>query len=910
MATPPAPTATLPIVRECRPGGLRPLLAPGGRDTYFLADLQRLLFGASEPIARFLPPAKWEMPERADRAHGGAVPRVSYTIPDEILKTATPLTTLPRAEIDALAEAITVFQQKARPDAKGVPPYTRQCHAEFRLPNPDLDPEAYWVYGGEFDRRLLILWGTEPQNGVSLPLDKALEKLRQREMSWRDKQELALKLALRPDEPLSKFLAPRSSDGGIVVAGEPIPPKKLKRLKEITPKAWRAFDDAAKAYYKKAHPDTPGIAPFERELRAEFRLPGYRQAGGDYYAHKGSFVIAIDAWPRESTLPLTEDPILKLPETGGVTATAAIPAGATVAAQLSPITKDPTWRYVAYAAAAVVVLGGIIAAVLMMPPSKPGELAKPNPIVWRKDIPDPTMIELNFTQKIDPASIAGRPAEDPAFSFANSDRLIVGTPKLSEDRKKVTLVLNKPLRDGESYSLTVSHLRGSNKRPFEPKNISVPFEYFDEIAPKITRVNKGNESNELFVFFSEPVRADSLVDRKFVLDVEAVGGTAPKLSTEKVAIEESFPEKNVVLMKVSSDLSGNTPYKLTVTGVRDLSKIDREKGNEIQQPAFAFKLEDKLPPRLLRVADQGRLFEIELQFSKAVDPERATNVANYKVTDPLGKEVKLVAGGITVDAKTGKNVTLKLQPTELSGGKYKVVVHEMADKDRKIEPAKGLEGSFTFKDADASGGPTIESAANERGSTRVIVTFKRGADPKTATEASRYRILDLGRFPKSSVSKVTHLGGNQYELTLARELSAGQYVIETNGITDAFGHKSTAPDYFNNFVYKAPPKIRQNAGIDWSTINPATYKNGVVTLSIGAQIKPESAENPDIYRFEPDVPKKVKSVKSTQDKTTIELTVTNWPQTPVRIEIDGLIVVDAEHYGEQVLRTIQVTPGM
>src|SRR5207249_177877 len=139
------------------------------------------------------------------------------------------------AEIDAFSDAVAAFMAKARPDAKGVTPYIRQCRESFRLPDPDLDPDAYWVYGPEFDRRLLILWGVEQQAGMSLPLERVLEKLLAREMTWADKQALSLKLALQPDEPMSRFLAPRTTDGGLAVGGTTVSPKKLKRLKTIVP---------------------------------------------------------------------------------------------------------------------------------------------------------------------------------------------------------------------------------------------------------------------------------------------------------------------------------------------------------------------------------------------------------------------------------------------------------------------------------------------------------------------------------------------------------------------------------------------------------------------------------------------------------------------------------------------------
>src|SRR5262245_18492705 len=101
-SSPPSDSPPLPLIRSCPPGALRPRMARGGRENYFSAELQRLLFPPDEPLARFLPPAKWQVPDRAARAK---VPQVAYTVPDEVIKTARPLTTLPRAEIDAFVAA-------------------------------------------------------------------------------------------------------------------------------------------------------------------------------------------------------------------------------------------------------------------------------------------------------------------------------------------------------------------------------------------------------------------------------------------------------------------------------------------------------------------------------------------------------------------------------------------------------------------------------------------------------------------------------------------------------------------------------------------------------------------------------------------------------------------------------------
>lgn len=908
MPTPSASTPTVPLVRECRPGGLRPLLAPGGRDTYFLPDLQRLLFGAAEPIARFLPPAKWAMPERAEKAQGSAFPHVTYTIPDEILKTATPLSTLPRSELDALAEAITVFTAKARADAKGVPPYTRQCHADFRLPNPDLDPDAYWVYGGEFDRRLLILWGTEPQAGVSLTPEKALEKLRQREMSWRDKQELALKLAMRSDEPIARFLAPRSSDGGLVIAGTPVPAKKLSRLKTITPKHWRAYDEAAKAYYKKAHPDTPDIAPFEKELRAEFRLPGLRQAAGDYYAQGGgSFVIAIDAWPRESTLPLTEDPILKLPETGGVTATAAAPAGATVAAQLSPIAKSPVAKYITLAAAAVVLLvGGIFGVKAALSGSKGMTYAN---VKEPFKILNTRVIEIAYTKPLDPASLKTTPGGNtpPPFRFVD-DKLKITEVKLINE-SKVHLVLEHPLEDAGKYRLTISGVKGKGGKPVEPANDSLEIVYADMEAPRIEDINAGDSKKELHIKFTKPMLKDSLTDNGFRIEpIENNTPTGRRITLAKQPdLYRLDPEGKTVVVEAQDEFGVGQLYNLTVTTPSDRAakpnRVD-EKNSTVR-----FTYQDKLPPRIFAVVGEGGLYEVRIDFSKEVDRAQATDEKNYTITDAAGAVVAVKKGGIALDER-GRRVTIKLERAKLTTAQYKIKINEI--KDRENRAAKDIVKPFTFADASASGSPKIKTAKHTRGDPFVLVTFDRPPEPTSALEVARYRVLNNAtKFPEpaSQIRAVSQVNSFDYQLTFADTPEAGEYVIETTSILDVFGNKSDAAESFARFVYN-PAKIEMTTPLIAWAGGGATHKNGIVTLVITEKITDETAKIVGNYLFSPAVEATFQKASFDKGRTTIELKVANWPATgPVRVKVQRLRVAEAEQFGPQSLDPVEVKPA-
>ena len=85
---------------------------------------------------------------------------------------------VPITELEAFEEAVRAFLQKA--DAEGTAPRAKEIIAHLRLPDPDLEPDMYRLYGPPWNRRLLALWGCERRQASSLPLLEAVKKLGRR----------------------------------------------------------------------------------------------------------------------------------------------------------------------------------------------------------------------------------------------------------------------------------------------------------------------------------------------------------------------------------------------------------------------------------------------------------------------------------------------------------------------------------------------------------------------------------------------------------------------------------------------------------------------------------------------------------------------------------------------------------
>ena len=83
---------------------------------------------------------------------------------------------VPISEIDLLESGVRSLIALA--DLPSLTPTSKQLIEEFRLPDPDCEPEMYRLYGYPWNRKLLVLWGCERHAGSSLPPLEAVSRLR------------------------------------------------------------------------------------------------------------------------------------------------------------------------------------------------------------------------------------------------------------------------------------------------------------------------------------------------------------------------------------------------------------------------------------------------------------------------------------------------------------------------------------------------------------------------------------------------------------------------------------------------------------------------------------------------------------------------------------------------------------
>lgn len=125
-----------------------------------------------ETLGDFLP----RVEERRDR--GGAlfqqfVGGVEATSRSQAI--GAQMNRVPKSEYNRLQRALENLKLKAQ--SPSTDPNARRVIEKFCLPDPAKDPDLYRLYGSRWNRRLLVLWGCEREEGSSLAPASALTKM-------------------------------------------------------------------------------------------------------------------------------------------------------------------------------------------------------------------------------------------------------------------------------------------------------------------------------------------------------------------------------------------------------------------------------------------------------------------------------------------------------------------------------------------------------------------------------------------------------------------------------------------------------------------------------------------------------------------------------------------------------------
>ncbi|MGA2016262.1 MAG: Ig-like domain-containing protein [Opitutaceae bacterium] len=787
------------------------LRTPDGVGSFFTAENLPIVASPNEPLARFLAPARI--------VENGTLRSIRYDIAPPVMETARPMEFLPQSEIDGFAAAARMFYAKAHALAPRIVAHEKHLRANFRLPDPDLEPDAYWVFGPAHDRRLLIAWGAELKAGTSIVLGPdvelkipagrtLLDKLQSRVMTWEARQREALRFAALGTEPISRFLARPAVDRsgtpvGVSSNGRTIEAKKMRTLRRIYTSECSAFERAARAFYDRA--SAPESTPYEKEIRREFRLPDPDAVSGAYFVAGKKLLIVLDGKEaRATTLPLVDHPVVPAAPAAAIGVAGAgdgpvvvdrrrISPGATVAEKLRE-------RSISSArVAAVAVAAGIVLAAAGFAAWKRASDRVPPRVIESADYPaapDERDVVVKFSKPIDPHSVQLDAAGRPSFLFGDDAARIESARVDGKDPSKVILATT-PLTDGKTYRLTVDNLRDrAGYRLAGPTSVS--FRYLDTVAPELKTVSAGENANQLILEFSKPLSEPSIArgSNYAIFELEGAGeGAAQRIASGHLDSEDK--SGRTVTLDAVRDFVSNQPYRLeSIAGVTDASVSK----NSVALPAkgLDFPYRDVLPPRIRSLTASAAKLELTVTFSKPVDPAAARDLGNYAAVGPDKNALGFLPGTAALDA-TGRNVTLRLAPGPLALGVYRFTVRAMQDRmgNRTAGP---LATAFEFADPGGYALQVVSHSivtADNQVDNKVTLAFNRALNPDDATRAGNYALLGADRTPLDvAVVEARRVPDDSAKviLILSQAPTPGtKVIVRVAGVADIFGRKALGP---------------------------------------------------------------------------------------------------------------------
>lgn len=826
------------------------LRTPDGLKTYFFREYTKALFNRKEPLTRFLARAD------TDKSPASAVLYDYSGLDTETLK---PLDFLAESELAAFAEACEAFYTKAHPQTQGVTPFEKELRAHFRLPDPEKEPDAYWLYGPSHDRRLLILWGCEFEHHSSLPLmalkgvaegRNVLDCLRERLMPWSGKQLRAVDLAREKNEPLARFLATPNYDANgelhsaTTQAGN-VPVAQLKPAKFIPQAQVDALEEAGQQFYRLAHPDNENSSDFEKELRKSLRLPDPQRHPQAYrLGPKGLTILVSGEERRAETLPIAAVPEVGIPakeedERGNTY----VPS--TVVSHLR--TKARPWKtYALYGgiAAACVVL---LAAFLLARDTAPPELLD---VIARND---PTTVRLQFDDAIEEASLfsdaeraflaaqaAGElvtpPAERHMVLRTETNRTVDILDRGLDPADPTAVLLTVPALEEIDYELDLANIEDTSGNRMEALS-EVEFDYRDTEPPVITRaVPQGGNTKGLVLIFDEPLEPET-AGNPANYEIDGFRFTAAE-------VEEAF--ENSVTLTATTDFEDLARYQIIVDGVSDRSR-ERNRTDDL---VFDFNYLDDLPPQVRTVLAQDKQIHVWVEFNEQLDPGSAQEPGHFVIRRPDDSLVETRQARLLADNRTVQLVTEALE----NGITYTLEVFNVADASRK-QNVMGDEQeptAFNYTGRPDTRNPTIARIrATGRNNNIIIIAFDEPVDPRPfLANPEAFTLSD----PTYRITGVEALGNDneRFKLDVNPPLAPGQqYRLTVAEVVDNVGNRSEAVQ--SRLFEPAGARI---GSINYVAVDSVRLSPDGLALDVflTEAVTEGSALNPNSYRLEPSVP--------------------------------------------------------
>ncbi len=892
---------------------------PNAVNDYFSSENYPVIMD-DELLSRFLPPAylnKEVKPRQLEYDYTG--------IPVETLR---PLDFLPQSEVDAFINAAKKFYEKAYPETQNIVAHEKDLRKHFKLPDPDKEPDAYWVYGADHEMKLLILWGVEHQKNSSLSLveeDKLnilpgntiADKLRNRTMTWEVRQREMLKILFSSNEPLRRFMVRPvyNESGDKLVAlqhdNEQIPINKLKTLSSIGKSELNTFRKAAHDFYSKAYPDYKTSTDYEKELRRGFMLPDPDKPTHNpklipsYYWTKGNgkiYILATGKEDRASCLYLTKEDKLQIPpkvdEKKQVNAEADLlefkqkekddTQPQTVYDKLQK--RVSTWQK--YALIGGVPVIGILAFLIfhLIVDQTPPKIIKENLEV----VSDHELI-LEFDEPVDINSIQHDTSTEVIDSIRfENDEVSVKEVKYDSGNNSRLLILTTPMIDGEHYTLTVRKLtdQSENKNLIEPT--SIRFQYMDRVAPEVKSISAGKRGLDFItVFFNESLDSESVYKAIFELYSKSAS-PENKIKIISSVFDETDSEKRTVIIQAGQPFKHDEMYSLRMERITDLS-ISRNPIISNENNPYIFTYIDRLPPLVSGVKANADELKINVEFDEKIEKSSAVQKQNYTVKTPDGTVIQLQDKAIFL-GDDGKSVVIGIQPVRLYKDNYTLLIENVKD-------ASGIsinqKEPFVFKFISNNNDllpRIIDLNKNDSKLNQIELVFNKIFNQAKITDPFNYSISNARAdiIDKILPDKDNY---NKVIVKLKEPLDrAGKYKIAVENIDDLFGNRVKSMS--KSFTIKGMSDIISQE-LDY-TEKPKTVGNKII-FQFNSKITDATATNISNYKITGNA--KIDEIQDIGDEfTKISIKLNKPIETNKHtITINNLIIVDLSYLGKQNL---------
>jgi len=402
-------------------------------------------------------------------------------------------------------------------------------------------------------------------------------------------------------------------------------------------------------------------------------------------------------------------------------------------------------------------------------------------------------VKIKFDGKVDEFT-----ASD-ATNYTINNGVEVKGATLSEDGKVVTLTLDtadgKHLKNQVEYKLSFNGVKaGSNTLSLS----AYAFTPVDNSLPEVTKVEAlGNKTVKLT--FSEPVKRPNI--SAFLIDGKQVLGPTPDVST------------NVVIVKAFSAFNEGE-HKIKVNAVEDYAGFK----SLSSEHSFAVVLDSEAPT--ISEVVSATFEQVTLKFSEPVDPQTVNGNNVYWMVGSSKKPAAATPTQVSDDTFTFDFTNNRIQYTT----------------DLYVTGVKDYSGNQIAKDSKVQVNPTLDQSRPEvlkvdvESASEIYVKFNKRVDENSATNIKNYVFKNAkGEEVNTSIgSKAASLyDARTVKITLAKELTEGQYTLEISGVQDA--------TFLKNVMLPYSTKIEigddTNPTVEGNVIRKDDQKLLVVTFS-------------------------------------------------------------------------------